>query len=289
MDGMERIAVRKGSLGEGMEVARALPTRGRRMIGAWCFLDHLGPVDFPAGAGLHVGAHPHTRLQTFTWMVEGEILHRDSLGSEQVVRAGQVNLMTAGHGISHTEDSVRDGQRLHAAQLWIALPEAVAEQAPAFAHYPEVPQWQAQGCQWSLMVGDYGSYHAPTQVHTPLIGLELHAPQGAQVTLNLRPDFEYGLLPLHGSVAVADEAWDAHTLVYLAQGPQSLVLRLQPNSRVLLIGGQPFAEHVAMWWNFLGPDLQSIRSYRAQWNAGDARFGEVPGAPSRRMRAPDGL
>ncbi|HEY4664086.1 MAG TPA: pirin family protein, partial [Comamonas sp.] len=170
---VERISARKGSLGEGMEIARALPTRGRRMIGAWCFLDHLGPIVFPDGQGMHVGAHPHTRLQTFTWMIEGEILHRDSLGSEQIIRPGQVNLMTAGHGISHTEDSVTPGARLHAAQLWIALPDAVAEQAPSFAHYANVPHWQEQGCAWSLMAGSYGSYSAPTALHSPLMGLEV--------------------------------------------------------------------------------------------------------------------
>ena len=182
----ERIVARTSSLGEGMTVARVLPTRGRRMIGAWCFLDHLGAVDFPAGQGMHVGAHPHTRLQTFTWMIEGEILHRDSLGSEQVVRPGQVSLMTAGYGISHTEDSVTPGARLHAAQLWIALPAAVADQPPAFAHYPVLPTWQAQGCDWALMAGSYGEHTAPTQLHSPLVGLEVRCDRGATVTLPLR-------------------------------------------------------------------------------------------------------
>lgn len=131
---LDRIAAKSSELAEGLTIRRSLPTRQRRMIGAWCFLDHIGPVTFAPGHEMHVGAHPHTGLQTFTWMIEGEILHRDSLGSEQVIRPGQVNLMMAGHGISHTEDSLTHGQRLHAAQLWIALPKSEAHRAPAFDH-----------------------------------------------------------------------------------------------------------------------------------------------------------
>jgi redox-sensitive bicupin YhaK (pirin superfamily) len=124
MKPIEHIAARPADLGDGLTVHRALPNRQRRMVGAWCFLDHAGPVDFPAGRGLHVGAHPHIGLQTFTWLIEGEVMHRDSLGNEQIIRPGQVNLMTSGRGIVHTEDSLTAGRRLHAAQLWIALPEA---------------------------------------------------------------------------------------------------------------------------------------------------------------------
>lgn len=283
---IERIQSRKGSLGEGMEIARILPVRGRRMIGAWCFLDHLGPIAFPAGAGMHVGEHPHTRLQTFTWMIEGEILHRDSLGSEQVIRPGQVNLMTAGHGIAHTEDSVTPGARLHAAQLWIALPDAAAEQAPSFAHYPSLPQWQAQGCDWSLMAGSYATYTAPTQLFSPLLGLEVLSTEGGTVTLDLRADFEYGLCALTGGFDVADQSLAMDELAYVAPGSTTAQLQLQPGTRLLVIGGAPFAESITMWWNFVGPDMASMRTYRAQWEAQDARFGSVPGGQGRRLQAP---
>ena len=288
---VQRITARKGHLGEGMDIARALPTKQRRMIGAWCFLDHLGPIEFAPGMGMHVGAHPHTRLQTFTWMIEGEILHRDSLGSEQVLRAGQVNLMTAGYGISHTEDSVRDGERLHAAQLWIALPDAVADQPPSFVHHAQVPQWQSQGCQWSLMAGHYAGHQAPAQLHSPLLGLEVCTPAAAgdaataPVTLALQPDFEYGLLALTGSFALEDEHFPQDELAYLAPGRTALQLQLQPGTRLLVIGGAPFTEPVVMWWNFLGQDLARIRGYAAQWQAQDARFGCVPGGADR-LQAP---
>ena len=283
---IDRILARKGSLGEGMEISRALPTRGRRMIGAWCFLDHLGPIAFDEGQGMHVGAHPHTRLQTFTWMIEGEVMHRDSLGSEQVVRPGQVNLMTAGYGISHTEDSVVPGARLHAAQLWIALPHAVADQPPAFSHYPEVPQWQEQGCQWSLMAGSYGAYTAPTDLHSPMLGLEVLSAQGADFMLEMRPDFEYGLFALTGGFCVEGETYGADELAYLAPGRESLNVQVPAGTRLLVIGGAPFAEPVTMWWNFVGADMASIRTYRAAWEAGDARFGRVPGGEHRRLPAP---
>ena len=282
----QRIAARKGRLAEGVEVARLLPTRERRMVGAWCFLDHLGPVAFPAGQGMHVGAHPHTHLQTFTWMIEGEILHRDSLGSEQMIRAGQVNLMTAGHGIAHTEDTVRDGDRLHAVQLWIALPQAVADQPPAFEHYAQVPHWQEQGCDWVLMAGHYGGHTAPTRLFSPLLGMEVRAQAAAEVQLTLQPDFEYGLVALEGGFAVEDATLAADELLYLPPGRRTLQVRLQAGTRLLVLGGEPLRESVLMWWNFLGADWAAIRAYRAQWEQGDARFGPQLQALQHRISAP---
>ena len=137
---LERIEARTAQIGEGFTIRRAVPNRQRRMIGAWCFLDHAGPADYAPGKGLRVGPHPHIGLQTFTWMIEGEVLHRDSLGFEQIIQPGQVNLMTAGHGIAHAEDSVTDNAgRLHAAQLWIALPDDERHRIPNFQHYPDLP------------------------------------------------------------------------------------------------------------------------------------------------------
>lgn len=284
---IDRIPARKSTLGEGLDITRALPTRGRRMIGAWCFLDHLGPIDFAPEQGMHVGAHPHTRLQTFTWVIEGEILHRDSLGSEQIVRPGQVNLMTAGYGISHTEDSLAPGTRLHAAQLWIALPQAVADQPPAFAHYPQLPQWQAQGCTWSLMAGHYAGHTAPTALHSPLVGLEvLVGTGGGPVQLALQPDFEYGLMALTGGFSLAGQAFAQDELAYLAPGREAIDVQLQAHTRLLLIGGAPFGESITMWWNFVAADMPSIRAYRTAWQAQDARFGSVPGGEHRRIAAP---
>lgn len=283
---IQRISARKGSLGEGMEISRALPTKERRMIGAWCFLDHLGPIQFAQEAGMHVGAHPHTRLQTFTWMIEGEVLHRDSLGFEQVVRPGQVNLMTAGYGISHTEDSLEPGERMHAVQLWIALPDAVADQPPAFVHYAQVPQWQAQGCAWSLMAGTYEGYTAPTELHSPLIALEVLTDGAATVSLGLDAKFEYGLLALTGGFTLDDEVFAKDELAYLMPGRTQQTLKLQAGTRLFVVGGTPFTEKVTIWWNFLGKDLDAVREYREQWEARDERFGTVEDGEHRRLVAP---
>lgn len=285
---IQRITARSSSLGEGLTVARTLPHRTRRMVGAWCFLDHIGPTQFGAGQGLHVGAHPHTRLQTFTWMIEGEILHRDSLGSDQVIRPGQVNLMTAGHGIAHTEDSVQGGQRMHAAQLWIALPDAVAECPPAFAHYPQLPVWQDGALQYTVMAGSFAGRTAPTAVHSPMLGMELLNQQAAPatVTLPLEAGFEHGLLALEGGFSVADQVFAMDELAYVPPGQAQLTLELAPGTRLLVLGGAPFTDPVTLWWNFVGPDLAAIRGYRADWEAGSPRFGDVPGGEGRRLAAP---
>ncbi|MBF2979098.1 pirin family protein, partial [Pseudomonas aeruginosa] len=142
---LQRVTARAAEIGGGITVSRLMPSRQRRMIGAWCFLDHAGPAEFEPGGGLAVGPHPHIGLQTFTWMIQGEALHRDSLGNVQVIRPGQVNLMTAGHGIAHTEESLPDERHAHAAQLWIALPYEQRDIAPAFDHHPDLPRWQEQG------------------------------------------------------------------------------------------------------------------------------------------------
>jgi redox-sensitive bicupin YhaK (pirin superfamily) len=171
-------------------VRRALPTRQQRMVGAWCFLDHAGPVAFAPGPGC-MGAHPHIGLQTFTWLIEGEVMHHDSLGNAQLIRPGQVNLMTAGRGIVHTEDSLHDGARLHAAQLWIALPPGRVDCPPAFEHHPTLPRWQEGDTRLTLLAGRHG-VTAPTRVHSPLLGLDLESAGASRLTLTLEPGFEYG-------------------------------------------------------------------------------------------------
>ena len=284
MSPITRIAARPADLGDGMMVRRVLPSRQQRMVGAWCFLDHAGPVDFAADRGMHVGAHPHIGLQTFTWLIEGEVMHRDSLGNEQVIRPGQVNLMTAGRGVVHTEDSLTDGSRLHAAQLWIALPPEMQDCPPDFAHHPELPQWQENGATLTLLAGEYADRSAPTRLHSPLLGLDMASQAAATVNLNLRPNFEYALLPLTGSVGLGEERFLADEFAYLGSGRETLHLDLAPDSKVLLLGGEPFAQPVLMWWNFVGFDKVTIAAAQRQWESGDARFGPVGDAP--RLAAP---
>lgn len=281
-----RIAARDADLGDGMLVRRVLPSRQQRMVGGWCFLDHAGSVDFAPQRGMHVGAHPHIGLQTFTWLIEGEVLHSDSLGNEQIIRPGQVNLMTAGRGIVHTEDSLTDGSRLHAAQLWIALPPEMQDCPPDFAHYPELPQWQTNGATLKLLAGDYAGRTAPTRLYSPLLGLDIASATAATLDLDLRPDFEYALLPLSSSVRLGDETFLADEFAYLGRGRDKLRLELAPDSKILLLGGAPFAEPVLMWWNFVGFDKATIATAQRQWESGDARFGAVGDGRAPRLQAP---
>lgn len=290
MSPIVRIAARNADLGDGMLVRRVLPSRQQRMVGAWCFLDHAGPVDFPAGKGMHVGAHPHIGLQTFTWLIEGEVLHRDSLGNEQVIRPGQVNLMTAGRGVVHTEDTLTEGSRLHAAQLWIALPPEAEDCPPDFAHHPDLPQWQTNGATLTLLAGDYAGRSAPARLHSPLLGLDIASAARATFDLDVRPDFEYALLPLTGAVRLGDETFLADEFAYLGRGLETLCLDLAPDSKILLLGGEPFAEPVLMWWNFVGFDKATIAAAQRQWESGpqgnNARFGTVGDGRAPRLPAP---
>lgn len=281
------IPTRDAVLGEGMTIRRALPGRERRMIGAWCFLDHFGPIDTRGGDGLRVGPHPHTALQTFTWPLAGEILHRDSLGYEQVIRPGQVNLMTAGRGISHSEESPRKRSAwLHGAQLWIALPEAERHRDPAFEHYAQLPVIEQGSFHITVLAGEALGERAPTRVFSPLLGLDLASGGEAATTLALRPDFEYGALVLEGETSVAGRTLGTGRLLYLGCGRERLEVRSAGASRLLLVGGAPFGEEVLMWWNFVGRSREELARAVEDWNAGDARFGAVRGYPGERLVAP---
>jgi redox-sensitive bicupin YhaK (pirin superfamily) len=290
---IERIAARRAEIGGSITVQRVLPVRERRTIGAWCFLDHAGPALFKAGGGMRVGAHPHIGLQTFTWLIEGEVLHRDSLGNAQVIRPGQVNLMTAGHGIAHSEESLPGERRLHAAQLWIALPESVADCAPAFEHYPTLPVWDQGGCHLTLLAGSYAGHTAPTRLYSPLVGIDLFSPQGAAIELPLDPAFEYGILPLTGGIHLGGQHFAANEMAYLGCGRQAVGLDLAPDTRLLLIGGEPQREEIIIWWNFVGHSKAGIAQAQRDWendkngeNNGNQRFGRVIGYEGESLKAP---
>lgn len=281
-----RLPARVATLGEGMTIRRALPNRGKRMIGAWCFLDHAGPVDVSRGDGLRVGPHPHTGLQTFTWMIDGELLHRDSLGYQQLIRPGQVNLMTAGRGISHSEESpAQRSPLLQAAQLWIALPDDKRHIEPAFDHYAELPIFKQDGVDMTLLVGEAFGERAAARVYSPLVAMDLRSGGEATTRITLREDFEYGVLVLTGRAEVAGEKLAPGELLYLGQHRQTLSLYFPGAAQILLIGGEPFVDDILLWWNFIGRSQAEIEEYVRQWNAGEA-FGDVRGYPGERLPAP---
>lgn len=282
----ERLATRTAEIGGGLTIRRALPNRHRRTVGAWCFLDHAGPMEFAAEGGMHVGPHPHIGLQTFTWIIEGEVVHRDSLGNEQAITPGQVNLMTAGAGIAHAEDSApgRAG-RLHAAQLWIALPEKERRRPPAFRNYPHLPLIERGGFSVRVLAGSAFGETSPAEVFSPLVGLDLTATRAAELPVPLSGSFEHAALVLRGSASVAGEALSPGTLLYFGPGRRELMLRTEAPARILLIGGTPFGEEILVWWNFVARTREEIAAATRDWNAG--RFGAVRGSPAPPLIAPD--
>jgi redox-sensitive bicupin YhaK (pirin superfamily) len=274
-------------LGESTRVRRLLPALGRRMVGAWAFVDHYGPDDVAAGPGMLVAPHPHTGLQTVSWLLEGEVHHRDSLGSDVTFGPGQLALMTAGRGIAHAEQSpVVHPRYLHGAQLWVALPDGSRETAPAFEHHATLPGWTSDGLTTTVLMGSFGGATSPGTAYTPLVGVDLAVAAGADVELPLEPDFEYGLLASSGSAAVEGAPLERGAMLYLGTGRRSLRLTASEPTRLLLLGGEPFEEHLVMWWNFVGRSGEEIADYAEQWNAESDRFGAVVGYEGERLGAP---
>jgi quercetin 2,3-dioxygenase len=285
-DGWQRIAARSAELGGGLTIARALPSAVRRTVGAWCFLDHAGPARFAHGAGMRVGPHPHIGLQTFTWMIEGEVMHSDSLGNRQMIRPGEVNLMTAGHGIAHSEESVGDAGVVHAAQLWIALPEAERHREPAFVHHPQLPIAERGGFRITVLAGEALGWSSPVALFSPLVGLDLRAESAAQLRLPLQPTFEHAVLCLRGTAHIDGEAIEPGMLHVSAPGRDAVELRCDAAAQLLLIGGTPFEEPLLIWWNFVARTQAEVEAAAADWNAG-RRFREVPGTTLAPIPAPD--
>jgi quercetin 2,3-dioxygenase len=281
----EKIATHDAKIGDGLTIHRALPTKARRMIGAWCFFDHFGPVDLTGTRGLNVAPHPHMGLQTFTWTLAGKILHRDSLGSKQVIEPGKINLMTAGKAISHSEESLPDGV-LHGVQLWIALPDEVRHMEPEFAHYDELPTKQQDGIIITVLAGEFAGLRAPTKIYSKLLGLDLQAQQAVTTTLPLTPAFEYGVLVLAESATLEGETLTPGTLLYLGCGRKELSITVAKDARVFIIGGEPFAEEILVWWNFVARTRQEIVDATDDWEH-HRRFGEVHGYTGDRLNAPD--
>lgn len=255
-------------------VRRALPRRGRRTVGAWCFADHMGPADVTEDSGLDVGPHPHIGLQTVTWLSDGEVLHRDSLGSEQVIKPGQLNLMTSGGGITHSEEATGHYRgTLEGIQLWVALPEETRHRGGGFEHHAELPRGDIDNGVATVLLGELGELRSPARHDTPLVGadLDLHGP----TTLPLRPDWEYALVVLEGALAVNGQPLVPGKLGYLGQDRAELPLEVREPTRAVLVGGEPFPEPILMWWNFVARDREEVEAAYRSWAAEDDRFGHV--------------
>lgn len=286
------------------EVLRILPHRQRRMVGAWCFVDLFGPREVEDGGAMHVAPHPHTGLQTVSWLVSGTVRHRDSIGSTADVVPGRVAVMTAGAGIAHSEDVVMSepvdggprsgttlpGDRLlHGAQLWVALPEAARHGARGFVLHEPAPFVEVGGVRAQVFSGRLAGTLGPEQAVTPLVGAELTPSESgsAATALPLDAAYEHLLVPLAGSVTVDGTTAGAGQGLFLGTDRLEVAVELSPDARVLLLGGAPFEEEIVMWWNFVARTHDEIEQARAQWNAGgDPRFGEVDYPSSERLDAP---
>ncbi|PRZ41027.1 hypothetical protein CLV47_11260 [Antricoccus suffuscus] len=276
-----------------MTVRRTLPQRQRTLIGAWCFVDHYGPDDVAATGGMDVAPHPHTGLQTVSWLFSGEIEHRDSTGVQALVRPGELNLMTAGSGIAHSEVTTSATSVLHGVQLWVALPDDARHMPATFEHYAP-PTTSLGNASARVFMGTLAGETSPVRTHTPLLGAELVLEPGAVVPLEADPSFEYGVLVDRGPVLLQDTTLHMGQLGYVGLGVSTLQLtnRGQESARVMLLGGTPFGEEILMWWNFVGRSHHEIVAYREQYEAEISggrepeQFGLVVGYPGAALHAP---
>ncbi len=270
-----------------LPISRALPLRQRRTVGPWCFLDRFGPLAFTDGKPMDVPPHPHIGLQTVSWLLEGEVLHTDSLGCEATVRPGGVNVMTAGRGISHAEGTpVRHSGRLNGVQLWVALPEAQRDVEPSFAGLAETPLCELPGGILRVFAGTLAGVRSPAPHFSPLVGADVQVHANATVEIALDPAFEHGLLMLEGDCLLDGQPLAERALHVIAPGRDRAAFASHTGGRLLLIGGPPFGEQILMWWNFVARMPEEIAAARADWAAG-RRFGEVLGYPKPRLAAPE--
>lgn len=271
---------------QGLPIRRLLPVRGRRLVGPWCFLDSFGPLEFEGGKPMDVAPHPHIGLQTVSWLLEGEVLHHDSLGETGLARPGVLNLMTAGRGIAHSEETPAGSRgRLHGVQLWVALPDAQRQVAPAFESRTELPRLELPGGVATLLLGELGGLRSPATTFSPMLGADLQVAEGGSLRAPLEAGFEHALLVMRGDVATGGRALDADVLYFLGSGRSELRLESRRGARALLIGGAPFGESVLMWWNFVARTTEEIAAAREDWQAG-RRFGEVAAYRGSRLPAP---
>ncbi len=287
--GVEVLTAREVPLGgpRAMLVRRTLPQRSRTLIGAWCFADHYGPDDTATTGGMTVPPHPHTGLQTVSWLFSGEIEHRDSLGSHALIRPGELNLMTGGYGIAHSEVSTGRVHVLHGVQLWVALPGEHRNAPRAFEHYAPAPI-RVDGAEIRVFLGSLAGSTSPVHTFTPLLGAQIVLDPRASVTLALDASFEHGLLVDSGDIRVLDTLLHPTELGYLPDGTDLMTLRNASDSaaRAILLGGPPFGEEIVMWWNFVGRTHEDIARAREDWETSSDRFGVVRGYPGNRLPAP---
>jgi redox-sensitive bicupin YhaK (pirin superfamily) len=276
---------------EGLPVTRVLPVKERRMIGPFAFLDHMGPATFPAGKGVDVRPHPHINLATVTYLFEGELVHRDSLGSHQTVVPGDVNWMTAGRGIVHSErtgDELRkSGSTLHGIQLWVALPRAAEEAPPAFySHLMEtLPDFEEPGVRVRLLAGEAFGHAARVRTFSPMFYADLLMKDGGKFELEPQHP-ERAAYIAEGALRCGKKRYIAGQMLVFTSG-QTALLRADKSARVMLLGGEPLDGPRHIWWNFVSSSKERIEQAKRDWN--DGKFPKVPGDEAERVPLPIGM
>ncbi len=282
---LEAFPSRDVSLGS-LHVTRALPIRSRRMVGPWCFLDRYGPLTFSNAKPMDVAPHPHTGLQTVTWLLDGEVLHNDSLGSEALARPGDVNVMTAGSGIAHAEETPASNTgRLNGLQLWVALPEARRHTDPSFQHVNSVAMAEPRGALVKVFAGSLSGVTSAARYYSDIVGAEINVHAGETCEIAVDAAHEHALLLLGGDCSVEHEPLQERTLYYLGTSRHSVAFDSTEGATLALVGGAPFPETILMWWNFVARTPEEIADARADWEA-HRRFGDVRAYRGPRLDAP---
>ena len=273
-------------LGESTVVRRLLPNLGRRLVGAWCFVDHYGPDDIATQPGMQVPPHPHIGLQTVSWLLQGTVHHRDSLGNDQLIRPGELGLMTAGAEITHAEQSpVPHPALLHGVQLWVALPDAARGVAPSWEYHAALPVLSGQDVELTVFLGALAGVTAPGRTYSDLVGVSIRMAAGSSDAIALEPDFEYAALVMSGSVSIDGDELSVGAMVYLGCGRALLEFASARGAEFMLLGGVPFEEQIVMWWNFVARSNDEIVAARHEWTDGTA-FPDVAGYDGFRLPAP---
>jgi redox-sensitive bicupin YhaK (pirin superfamily) len=282
---MSVLEARSYLVGDGTEVRRLLPQRVLRTVGAWCFADHYGPDDVSHSEGMKVPPHPHTGLQTVSWLLEGEIVHRDSLGSLQRVGPGELSLMTSGEGISHSEESPALDRPpvLSGVQLWVALPESARHGEAAYEHHTDLPVVEHGPLRATVVLGEHAGVSSPGTTYTRLVGLDVLV--GGDGVLPLEEELEHAAFVLEGTAAVDGQELEVGKLLELGSGRAELAVGGE-GSRVMVLGGEPLGEPLVLWWNFVCRSAEEVVQAREDWEARAERFGEVVGYPGDRLSAP---
>lgn len=263
----------------GFAVRRSLPSMQRRLVGPFIFWDHMGPASLEAGHGMDVRPHPHIGLATLTYLFEGEIVHKDTLGSDQVIRPGAVNWMVAGRGIAHSErtgpEVRKRGSRVHGIQSWVALPLDREETEPRFEHHPAdtIPETARSGVRLRLLAGAAYGLVAPARVVSPTFYVEAAMPAGSRLLLPEEHD-ERAAYVVEGEVACDGEAIPEGTMAVF-QPRTEVALQSQRPSRVMLLGGAPIGGSRHIWWNFVSSSKERIEQAKRDWT--ERRFGKIPG------------